>query len=67
MHEIQPLTDQTRASPTWHVFLAEAERFVGTVELPAGFRPTAIYADAILGVQRDELDVESIREYKVIR
>jgi hypothetical protein len=59
--------DLASPSPQWHLFLAESRRFVGTVEMPPRFRPTAIYSDAVVGVHRDDLDVESVREYPIIR
>jgi hypothetical protein len=40
---------------------------LGTVALPAGFRPTDIGADYVLGVTRDALDVERVRMYELTR
>ncbi len=59
--------DQIFPSSIWHLFLAESERFAGTVEMPPRFRPTAIYTDAVVGIHKDDLDVESVREYPIIR
>jgi len=36
------------------------------VELPPRFRPTAVLGTHVLGVARDELDVEYVRVYDVI-
>ncbi len=54
-------------SRDWHVFLVAEERFTGLVTMPARFRPTRIKADAVIGVHMDELDVETVREYAIIR
>lgn len=40
---------------------------LGTVALPAGFRPTDIGSDYVLGVVRDELDIEHVRMYTLTR
>ena len=40
---------------------------VATVSMPADFEPSSIDADYVLGVRRDELDVESVRVYRVQR
>ncbi|MYG49469.1 MAG: hypothetical protein F4164_08915 [Gemmatimonadales bacterium] len=39
---------------------------VGTVTLPSGFRPYDIGRDYVLGVWRDELDIEFVQVYDLI-
>lgn len=38
-----------------------------TVTVPEDFEPLAIDADHLIGVRRDELDVESVRAYPIGR
>jgi len=40
---------------------------LGPVELPEGFRPTDIGEDYVLGIIRDDLDVEQVRMYPLHR
>jgi hypothetical protein len=46
----------------WSVFDPEG-RFLGAVAMPDRFRPQQIGDDFILGVARDELDVERVQLY----
>ena len=39
--------------------------YQGKVTLPSTFRPTAVQRDLVLGVQRDSLDVEHVRAYRI--
>jgi hypothetical protein len=48
--------------PGWMIFDPEG-RLLGTVTLPADFTPSHIGEDFVLGVWRDELDVERVRMY----
>lgn len=50
----------------WHVFDLQG-RLSARALLPARFRPTEITASRILGVWRDEVDVESVRVFQLIR
>ncbi len=50
----------------WTVLDPEG-RWLGTVAMPPRFRPYQIGASWILGVVRDELDVERLRLYELIR
>ncbi len=59
--------DPLHPATTWQIVLLDGQRFAGTVELPERFWPTAIYDDAILGVHRDDLDIETVREYRLWR
>jgi len=47
---------------TWTV-LDRAGRWLGTVAMPAGFRPLQVGTDRVLGVWRDPMDVERVRLY----
>lgn len=51
---------------TWNVFDPEG-RFLGTVETPTGGRVQQIGSDFVLGIWRDELDVEYVRLYELIK
>ncbi len=48
--------------PRWSVFDAEG-RYQGDLEMPRRFRVFEIGGDYVLGVWRDELDVERVRRY----
>jgi hypothetical protein len=50
----------------WSVFDA-AGVWLGTVEVPVRFRPLQIGRDEMLGVWRDDLDVEYVRAYRLRR
>jgi hypothetical protein len=50
----------------WQVFDPEY-RLLGKVESPARFTPRYIGDDIVLGVWRDELDVEYVRGYELIK
>jgi hypothetical protein len=51
---------------TWTVFDPEGRR-LGIVRTPADLQVFAIGADWLLGVWQDELDVEYVREYGLVR
>ena len=50
----------------WSVFDAEGT-LLGTLGLPPRFRPLDIGPDYILGVWRDEDDVEHVRMYDLVK
>ena len=50
----------------WHVFDRQG-RLSARALLPSRFRPTEITASRILGVWKDEVDVESVRVFRLIR
>lgn len=52
--------------PRWTVFDAEG-RMLGAIETPIGFTIHEIGADYLLGVERDELDVEHVVMYGLIK
>jgi hypothetical protein len=51
---------------TWQVF-APDYRLLGAVRTPARFVPRSIGDDIVLGVWRDEFDVEYVRGYELIK
>jgi hypothetical protein len=54
------------SATTWAVFSPEGF-WMGDVVLPDGFEPTQILGDEMIGVWRDELDVEHVRAYALTR
>lgn len=50
----------------WTVFAADGQ-WLGEVAFPDGFMPSEIGPDHVLGVYRDELDVETVRRYPLIK
>lgn len=50
----------------WTVYDGEG-RAIARIQLPAGFRVQEIGADYVLGIERDELDVEHVRLYRLLR
>lgn len=50
----------------WTVFDSEG-RQLGTLTLPARFRVTDVCADYVVGVGRDELDVEKVQLFRLDR
>ena len=61
VQEYRPAVD---AETTWHVFAADG-LYVSEVKTPGGFTPMVIRHDQIAGTWRDELDVESVRLYRI--
>ncbi len=53
-------------APTWSVFDPDGV-WLGTVDFPEGFRPAEIGEDEVLGVWKDDLDVEHARVYGLER
>jgi hypothetical protein len=51
--------EEDSRSSSWDVFEATG-RYLGTVELPDRFEPFEIGEDYVLGVQKDELDIERL-------
>jgi hypothetical protein len=52
--------------PRWDVFDGEG-RWLGTVETPVGLRVHRIGPDWILGVEKDEMEVEHVRMYPLVK
>ncbi|HEU4631731.1 MAG TPA: 6-bladed beta-propeller [Gemmatimonadaceae bacterium] len=59
---VQETTRPADPIPRWSAFDADG-RYLGTVALPEDFRVLEFGADYVLGVQRDENDVEQVRLY----
>ena len=59
VRETAPPADET---PRWTAFAADGA-MLGTVALPARFRALEFGADYVLGVRRDDLDVERVELY----
>jgi hypothetical protein len=53
-----------RTPERWYVFDPEGRLF-GEVAMPAGFRPHDIGSDWLVGVTRDELEVEYVEVYEL--
>lgn len=56
---------QDLGSTTWSVFEAEG-RYLGDVTFPGKYQPLRSIGDRIYGVARDELDVQSLKVYRVV-
>ena len=50
----------------WIVFSSAGERLT-TIRMPAGLRPTEISSDAVVGISRSEVGVESVQIYPLER
>ena len=50
----------------WHVFDREG-RWLGPVRMPAGFSLERVTTDEVLGIARNEVDVEHMRAYRLQR
>ena len=53
-------------TPAWSVFDGDG-RWLGIVEFSSGFRPLDIGRDHVLGVWRDDLDVEHVQLYDLMK
>jgi hypothetical protein len=49
---------------TWHVFTSDGT-YVDEVTFPGRFTPQAIRGGTVAGIWKDELDVQSIRLYRI--
>jgi hypothetical protein len=58
--------DGDEQPPRWTVFDSE-HRMLGTVDLPEGPEVHQIGSDFVLGVWRDEMDVEHVQLYGVLK
>ena len=56
---------QDLASTAWGVFDAEG-RYLGEVTFPGKYQPIQAMGDRFYGIARDELDVQSLKVYRVI-
>lgn len=53
-------------SQRWAVFGADGA-YLGTLDVPARFEVHEIGEDALLGVWRDDADVEHVRLYRILK
>jgi hypothetical protein len=56
-------TALNKPQPAFYDLFDPTGRFIGSVRFGANFRPRAVTENAILGVERDELDVEHVVRY----
>ena len=56
---------QDMGSSTWDVFDAEG-RYLGDVTFPGKYQPIRAIGDRFYGVARDDLDVQSLKVYRVV-
>jgi hypothetical protein len=56
---------QNLGSPEWDVFDGEG-RYLGVVEMPFHFQPTAFAGDEVYGVWRDDLDVQYAMVLRIV-
>lgn len=58
----------SRAEPVrdWIAVSAEG-RWLGTVQMPPGFEPHAFTADGVVGLYKDDMGVEQVRDYAILR
>lgn len=63
---VREYTPEEDAPARWSVF-DPGGRLLGTLETPARFRVTDVGDDYVLGVWRDELDVEQVHLYRLER
>jgi hypothetical protein len=56
---------QDLGSTTWSVFDAEG-RYLGDVTFPGKYQPIRAIGDRFYGIARDELDVQSLKVYRVV-
>ncbi|HEY8470714.1 MAG TPA: 6-bladed beta-propeller [Longimicrobiales bacterium] len=57
---------QDAGSPRWDVFDADG-RYLGVVEFPASFALMTFNGDVVYGVLRDELEVQYVARFRVVR
>ena len=50
----------------WDI-LGYDNRLLGTVRLPARFQPRALLRDRLYGIEKDDLDVQSVAIYRIAR
>jgi len=56
---------QDLGSDTWDIFDSEG-RYLGEVSFPGKYQPIKVIGDRIYGIARDELDVQSMKVYRVV-
>ena len=61
-----PYRSSAGANGPWHVF-GSSGRYLGEIQIPAQLQPYEIGRDYVLGRWRDELGVETIRLYELLK
>ncbi len=56
---------QDMGSNTWDIFDGEG-RYMGDVTFPGKYQPIKVVDDRIYGIARDELDIQSMKVYRVV-
>ena len=56
---------QDLGSNTWDIYDAQG-RYMGDVTFPGKYQPIKVMDDRIYGIARDELDVQSMKVYRVV-
>ena len=56
-----------QGKPTDWDIIAYDNRLLGTIRLPAKFQPRALLRDRLFGIEKDELDVQSVAIYRIAR
>ena len=56
---------QDMGSNTWDIFDSEG-RYMGDVTFPGKYQPIKVMGERIYGIARDELDVQSMKVYRVM-
>ena len=56
---------QDLGSNTWDIFDGEG-RYLGDITFPGKYQPIKVMGDRIYGIARDELDVQSMKVYRVV-
>lgn len=63
---LQDYDDRLAYTGDWNVYRPDG-RFIARIRLPAGIKVYDIGSDYVLGVERDDLDVEHVRVYRLDR
>ena len=61
------VSDPSLGAGSWHDLFDADGRYLGPVRFPERFRIFEIGTDYVLGVRRDELDVEFVELYRLVR
>jgi len=58
--------DPSREPAVWYDLFEFDGRYLGPVDVPVGFTPVQITEDFVLGIRKDELDVEYVEMYRFV-
>lgn len=62
--EAMEFNPQDLGSPDWDVFDEEG-RYLGAVTMPGRFQPVRLVGDVLYGIERDDLDVQSVVGFRL--